>query len=88
MKQEVQENKEIYVAADGTVYPCCYLGFYPATMHHPGNEQLRPLVTENNALEHSLEHCMSWFEKVEQTWAEASIAQGRLYQCVNTCGKN
>ena len=80
--------KEIYVAADGTVYPCCFLGFYPATMHHPGNEQLRPLVTENNALEHSLEHCVSWFEKVEQTWKESSIAQGRLYQCVTTCGRN
>jgi sulfatase maturation enzyme AslB (radical SAM superfamily) len=83
-----KQNKEIYVAADGTVYPCCFLGFYPATMHHPGNEQLRSLVAENNALEHSLEHCMSWFEKVQQTWGEPSIAQGRLYQCVNTCGKN
>jgi sulfatase maturation enzyme AslB (radical SAM superfamily) len=83
-----KQNKEIYVAADGTVYPCCFLGFYPATMHHPGNEQLRPMVTENNALEYSLEHCMSWFEKVQQTWEEPSIAQGRLYQCVNTCGNN
>ena len=83
-----KQNKEIYVAADGTVYPCCFLGYYPATMHHPGNEQLHPLITENNALEHSLEHCMSWFEKVQQTWEDPSIAQGRLYQCVTTCGNN
>jgi hypothetical protein len=57
-------------------------------MNHAGNSQIQELVQENNALEHSIEHCMSWFEKVQQTWEEPSIAQGRLYQCVTTCGNN
>jgi hypothetical protein len=79
--------KEIYLAADGTVYPCCYLGFYPLSMNHPGNKELAPMVTENNALHYPLEHCLDWFESIEQAWSKSSIAEGRPYQCVSTCGK-
>jgi hypothetical protein len=56
-------------------------------MNHPGNQELAPLIKENNALEYDLEHCLDWFDSVEETWQKESIAQGRLYQCVNTCNK-
>lgn len=80
-------KREIYIAADGTVYPCCFLGFYPTTMNHPGNRELAPLVKENNALEYPLEHCLQWFNAIEETWSKPSIAQGRTYQCIATCNR-
>jgi len=80
-------RSEIYVSADGSIYPCCFLGFYPGSMQHPGNTQLIPLVKENNALEYSLEHCLLWFDQIEKSWQEKSIKEGRIYQCVSTCGK-
>ena len=80
-------TREIYLAADGTVYPCCYLGFYPLSMNHPGNQELAQLVAENNALEYPLEQCFDWFDRVEQSWNQASIRDGRTFQCVNTCNQ-
>jgi MoaA/NifB/PqqE/SkfB family radical SAM enzyme len=82
-----KRNREIYVAADGSVYPCCFLGFYPGQMNHPGNQELTTLVHENNALEYPLAHCLEWFDRVEQTWQLNSIAEGRTFQCVKTCNK-
>lgn len=79
--------KTIYLAADGTVYPCCYLGFYPDSMKHPGNSQIKPLIENNNALIHGLEASLNWFHNVEHAWNHATIAQGRPYICVQSCGK-
>lgn len=78
--------EEIYVTADGSIYPCCFLGFYPQTMNHPGNEQLAGLVRKNNALEHDLATCLEWFDDVERSWQKDSVKDGRLYQCAKHCG--
>lgn len=80
-------KREVYIAADGSVYPCCFLGFYPHTMNHPGNRELRELVQGNNALEVGLEKAMAWFNSVEETWDRPSVREGRTYQCVVSCNR-
>jgi sulfatase maturation enzyme AslB (radical SAM superfamily) len=82
-----QRSREIYIAADGTVYPCCYLGFYPDTMQHSGNEQVKQIAQGNNALEHGLESAVQWFELVEQSWTKQTVGNGQLYTCTVTCGR-
>jgi sulfatase maturation enzyme AslB (radical SAM superfamily) len=90
---EAIANKGIYINSIGEVYPCCYLGFNPRTYGHGSdnylnvvNTQLRPLVSRNSALEHTMAECIEWFDQVEQTWSKPSYAEGRLVACNNMCG--
>jgi len=81
-------NKEIYVSANGEVYPCCWLGFYPnyRDKTRPLNYQLQPLIYKNNALEHSLETTIEWFSCVEKSWDIKTVQDGRIHACDNICG--
>ena len=84
-------SKTIYIAANGDVSPCCYMGFYPQTYgkgqyHQAANGQLLPLIFENNAIEHSIEHCIKWFANVEKRWQEKTYENGRLMICDDNCG--
>jgi MoaA/NifB/PqqE/SkfB family radical SAM enzyme len=90
---EAVRLKSVYITSVGEVYPCCYLGFAPKTFGHGThnytnavNTQLRPLISNNNALEHSLEECIAWFNNVEKTWDIATYGEGRLIACNNICG--
>jgi len=78
-------NKEIYLAADGSVYPCCFTGFFPKNMHHPGNSQIEPYIKNNNALNYSLEECIQWFLDLKKLWDLPDIKSGKPYICLNTC---
>lgn len=83
-----KQNKQIYVSANGEVYPCCWLGFYPLISNcQPSNSQLRPLIKDNNALVYGLKKSIEWFNSIEDTWQYPSPAQGRMYACNNVCGK-
>ena len=91
IKCEVQRDHSIYITSTGEVYPCCYLGFHPRTYGHgnyieAGNDQLKQLLGENNALEYDLEHCIEWFSRVSETWDKASYEEGRLIFCNDSCG--
>ena len=90
---EAVEKKSIYITSVGEVYPCCYLGFAPKTFGHGShnylnavNTQLRPLISNNNAVQRPLEECIAWFNDIEKTWDIATYKEGRLIACNNMCG--
>lgn len=84
-------RRSIYIAANGDVAPCCYLGFYPRTYgrgqyHQAANAQVAQLMSNNNALENSLQECIKWFDQVEQRWKKEKYEDGRLVICDDCCG--
>lgn len=82
-----KKNNEIYITANGEVYPCCWLGFYPTLeTGNPSNMQLRPIVKNNNALEFGIKHAIEWFNKIEESWNLGSVKAGKIYTCNETCG--
>jgi MoaA/NifB/PqqE/SkfB family radical SAM enzyme len=81
------KHKEIYVSANGEVYPCCWMGFYPNySPNSIRNLQIAPLIHENNALEVGLESAVKWFDKIDATLKCDSVKDGRLYICNEVCG--
>ena len=89
---QVQRDLSIYVASNGDVFPCCFLGYHPNTFRklepwHSINSQLVDLIWENNALRYDLEHCMIWFEKIKDSWNQPDFLSGLVKTCHNTCGK-
>jgi sulfatase maturation enzyme AslB (radical SAM superfamily) len=90
---QVQKSKSIYISSTGDVYPCCFLGFNPkeyghGNYHQAANAQITPLIKNNNALENSLESCISWFVEIENSWKIPTFQQGRLVICNDVCGQN
>ncbi len=80
-------DHSIYIASNGEVYPCCWLGFYPQTNNtRLSNLQIRPMIQNNNALEHGIETAISWFNRIEKTWSIPSVQQGRVDACNDICG--
>ena len=82
------KNKQIYVCANGEVYPCCWLGFYPLqSLASPSNTQLQPIIFKNNALEYDLKETIEWFSAIENSWAKENVLAGKIYTCNHVCGK-
>ena len=89
---DTKTNSEIYITSTGEVYPCCFTGFSPRTYghgeyHEAINQQIKDLLPKtNNALENSLEDCVSWFNKIQDSWKIQSYEGGRLVVCDDNCG--
>jgi len=87
-------SETIFIAANGEVYPCCYLGAFPRTfMDGPWYDlvhtQLKTIVDHinNNALEIGLEAATEWFNLIEERWKIEKYKDGRLILCDSHCGR-
>ena len=86
-----KENRSIYIAANGDISPCCWLGFFPntygaGTYHWAINQQLQTVAYKNNAIEYPLKECIEWFDAIEKSWQIPTHADGRLLACDRNCG--
>jgi MoaA/NifB/PqqE/SkfB family radical SAM enzyme len=83
---QAKNSNEIYITANGEVYPCCWLGFYPLTNQNtPTNHVLVSMVKNNNALAHGIKNAIAWFDKIETSWSK-TVSQGKIYACNENCG--
>lgn len=82
-------GQEIYISADGDVFPCCWTAYYPRyKSSRYSNTQLLPLMKENNALIYPIKHAVEWFESIAVTWRIPTVKEGRILVCNETCGHN
>ena len=84
-----KQTKEIYITAEGEVYPCCYMGFSPRKdTRNIGANQVRALIEnfDNNAKHRSVQECIQWFNQIEKTWNLDTYDQGRMFICDMSCG--
>jgi MoaA/NifB/PqqE/SkfB family radical SAM enzyme len=89
------EKKELYIAANGEVYPCCFMGHYPHTFQRNmstwfghANGQLSKIATNNNALDHGIEKAIEWFNTIPNSWNKKTFADGQLIHCASNCGND
>jgi MoaA/NifB/PqqE/SkfB family radical SAM enzyme len=79
-------NKAIYIAGDGKVYPCCWLGQFPETYKYNNFKSVLGDV-QNRADVIGLNESIKWFHKVEDSWRKKTIDSGMLMNCVG-CAKD
>ncbi len=89
------KKQELYITANGEVYPCCFMGHYPhtfqknmSTWYSFVNNQVSEIAMQNNALEHGLEKAIQWFSNIPDHWTKQNWEQGRLVVCDASCGDN
>ena len=82
--------KSVYLAANGQVFPCCYLGkFYDNYNWNKRRHNWEVIgKVENNALEVGFDKAIDWFYKVQNTWQYSTVKQGAMSECVRCARRN
>lgn len=80
-------GQEIFISADGNVFPCCWTAYYPGfKSQRYTNKQLLPIMKENSALVYGIRHAVTWFKDIAKTWQIPTVKEGRILICNETCG--
>lgn len=79
------ERREIYLAANGLLMPCCYLGTH--THDSPGSWNLNKNynLTEFDLNLHSVDNILKKMYSISSKWND-TIENGNLITCLHTCG--
>tara|TARA_R110002074_G_scaffold2882_1_gene15902 strand:+ start:3481 stop:4527 length:1047 start_codon:yes stop_codon:yes gene_type:complete len=78
------QKGNIYVAVNGDIWPCCWLGgTFPMTSDSDNGWQLKKLPLVLNGLENSLEEVIASWNYISDTWN----TEEPLSTCVKMCGK-
>ena len=95
IKCKVQEEKSIYITAEGIVQPCCWTaGQMYIWYYSPQGAQIWNYINKVgkdnlNAVKHSLESIVNgeFIQKlIPESWDKPSCADGKLAVCSKTCG--
>lgn len=81
-----KKEQSIYIAANGYVYPCCWVGHNPVNYKsHTGltqwNKDIASLIANNHAPTVGIEAAMQWFESLSMTWD----TNNKPRVCLHTC---
>lgn len=87
------QDKCIYLAESGHIFPCCWTQFQIYSMYISYDvKQIRNLLTEYgfdniDAKKRSIKEIIEdgWFEKFSDSWKKKTIKDGKLYTCARHC---
>tara|TARA_B100000029_G_scaffold424498_1_gene432329 strand:- start:1238 stop:2299 length:1062 start_codon:yes stop_codon:yes gene_type:complete len=86
------EKNEIYVSAEGHVFPCCWTAGQQYKWYlKPREAPIWKLIGDPNNIslrKHTLKEIVEgpFFKAIEDSWSCSSIKDGKLKVCANKCG--
>ena len=85
IKCKSQERQEVYLASNGMLLPCCYIGTY--THDSPGSWQFNQIYNNDDFSldKNSVDQVITKMAEISSKWT-STVEQGNLITCLQTCG--
>lgn len=83
---KVVQSKEIYISAEGLLFPCCWIG----GTRYGKDHQIRDLIGDLDrisCLKHNIRDVMNngVLSQIQESWSKQSINQGKIRICAVQC---